>query len=52
MRTIKLNMKQVPPDSGAFPPPVLREKTEGMHYIVQGHGHSFYNMLHYLLKSV
>ena len=52
MHTIKLNMKQVPPDSGAFPRPALREKTEGMHDIGQGHGYSFYNMLHYLLKSV
>ena len=52
MHTIKLNMKQVPPYSTAFPRPALREKTERMHDIGQGHGYSFYNMLHYLLKSV
>lgn len=52
MHTIKLNMKQVPPYSTAFPLPVLREKTKGINDAGRQHGYSFYNILHYLFKSV
>lgn len=52
MHTIKLNMKQVPPYSWASLRPALREKTERIRDIGQQHGYIFYNILHYLLKSV
>ena len=52
MHTIKLNMKQVLPYSTASPLPVLRGKTKGIHDTGRRHGYSFYNILHYLFKSV